>query len=169
MAKADAISKADIANTVFRKVVPNEEHVVIGLWRLSTRNSILTISKVFGIGKSAVIKLVNELFSELIRMSPEFIKFLKTTSETGVKIRTFCDFTGCKIPQVVGEIDGTYIEIIAPSSDSKVDYFSRKQKFTVNTQAVIAANFEFLDVVRGYPCSAHHARVARSSASLQQA
>ena len=168
MAKTDAISKADIANTVFRKVVPIEEHVVIGLWRLSTRNSFLTISKVFGIGKSAVIKLVNELFSELVRMSPEFIKFLKTTSETGAKIRTFCDFTVCKIPQVVGEIDGTHIEIMAPSSDSKVDYFSRKQKFTVNTQAVIGANFEFLDVARGYPCSVHDARVARSSALLQQ-
>ena len=102
-------------------------------------------------------------------MSPEFIKFPKTTLETGAKIRSFCDFTGCKIPQILGAIDGTHIEILAPSSDSKVDYFNRKQKFTVNTQVVIGANLEFLDVATGYPGSVHDARVLRSSALFQQA
>ena len=157
------------ADTVFRKAVPIEKRVGVGLWRLSTGTSFRTISKVFGIGKSTVIKLVNELISELVRMSPEFIKFPKTTLETGAKIRSFRDFTGCKIPQVLGAIDGTHIEILAPSSDSKVDYFNRKQKFTVNTQAVIGANLEFLDVATGYPGSVHDARVLRSSTLFQQA
>ena len=100
-------------------------------------------------------------------MSPEFIKFPKTTLETGAKIRSFCDFTGCKIPQVLGAIDGTHIEVLAPSSDSKVDYFNRKQKFTVNTQTVIGANLESLDVATGCPGSVHDARVIRSSALFQ--
>ena len=147
------------ADTAFRKAVRIEKCVGVGLWRLSTGNSFRTISKVFGIGKSTVIKLVNKLISELVRMSPEFIKFLKTTLETGAKIRSFCDFTGCKIPQVLGAIDGMHIEILAPSSDSKVDYFSRKQTFSVNTQAVIGANLEFLNVSTGYPGSVHDARV----------
>ena len=94
-------------DTVFRKAVPIEKRVGVGLQRLLTGNTFRTISKVFGIGKSTVIKLVNELISELVRMSPEFIKFPKTTSETGAKI-SFCDFTGCKIPQVLGGIDGTH-------------------------------------------------------------
>ena len=71
------------ADTVFQKAVPFEKHVGVGLWRLSTGNSFCTISKVFGIGKSTVIKLVNKLISELVRMSPEFIKFPETTLETG--------------------------------------------------------------------------------------
>ena len=152
------------ADPVFWKAVPMEKRVGVGLWRLSTGNSICTISKVFGIGKYTVIKLVNELISELVRMSPEFIEYLKRTLETGAKVRSFCDFTGCKIPQVLGKIDGTHIEILAPSSDSKVDYFNRKPKFIVNTQAVIGANLEFLDVTTGYPGSVHDARVLRSSA-----
>ena len=147
------------ADTVFRKAVRIEKRVGVGLWRLSTGNSFRTISKVFGIGKSTVIKLVNKLISELVRMSPKFIKFPKTTLETGAKIRSFCDFIGCKIPQFLGAIDGIHIEILAPSSDSKVDYFSRKQKFTVNTQAAIGANLEFLDVATAYPGSVHDARV----------
>ena len=157
------------ADTDFRKAVLIEKRVGVELWRLLTGNLFRTVSKVFGIGKSIVIKLVNELISELVRMSPEFIKFPKTTLETGAKIRSFCNITGCKISQVLGAIDGTHIEILAPSSDNKVDYFSRKQKFTVNTQAVIGANFEFLDVATGYPGSVHDARVLRSSTLLQQA
>ena len=102
-------------------------------------------------------------------MSPKFIKFSKTTLETGAVIRSFYDFIGCKIPQVPGETDGTHIEILTPYSDSKVDYFSRKQRFTVNTQAVIEANLEFLDVAIGYPGSVHDARVLQSSAFFQQA
>ena len=48
-------------------------------------------------------------------------------------MKHFQEFTECKIPQVVGAIDGTHIEIVAPSTDSKADYYSRKQRFTVNT------------------------------------
>ena len=77
------------ADTVFGKAVPKEKRVEVELWRLSTGNSFRTISKVFGIGKSTVIKSVNELISELVRLSPEFIKFPKTTLETGAKIRNF--------------------------------------------------------------------------------
>ena len=157
------------ADTVSRNLLPIEKHVRVGLWRFSTWNSFPTISKVFGIGKSTVIELVNELISELVRISPEFIKFSKTTLEIEAKTRRFCNFTGCKIPQVVGAIDGTPIEIFAPSSDNKVDYFNRKQKFTVNTREVIGANLEFLHVTRGYPLSVHDARVLRSSTLFQQA
>ena len=67
------------ADTVFWKAVPIEKRVGAGLWRLSTGNLFRIISKVFGIGKSTVIKLVNELISELVQLSPEFIKFPKTT------------------------------------------------------------------------------------------
>ena len=62
-----------------------------------------------------------------------------------------------------------HTQILAPSSDSKVDYFNRKQKFSVNTQAVIGGNLEFLDVATGYPGSVHDARVLRSSTLFQQA
>ena len=61
------------------------------------------------------------------------MKFPKATFETVETMKHFQEFTECKIPQVVGAIDGTHIEIVAPSTDSKADYYSRKQRFTVNT------------------------------------
>ena len=67
--------------------------------------------------------------------------------------------TECVIPQVVGAIDGTHIEIISPDCLSKVDYYSRKQKYTINTQAVVGRDLMFLDVATGFPGSMHDARV----------
>ena len=49
------------ADSIFQKAVPIEKRVGVGLWRLLTGHSFRTISKVFGIGKSTVIKLVNEI------------------------------------------------------------------------------------------------------------
>ena len=157
------------ADTLFGKAVPIEKGVGGGLWRLSTGNSFRTISKVFEIRKSTVINLVNKLISELVQISPKFIKFSKTILETWVKIRRFCDFTCYKIPQLLRTIAGTHMEILAPSFDSKVDFFSSKQKFAVNIQAVIGANLEVLNVVTGYPGSGHDARVLLRSVLFQQA
>ena len=40
-----------------------------------------------------------------------------------------------------------------------MDYFSRKQKFTVNTQAAVVSNLIFIDVATGFPGSIHDARM----------
>ena len=84
-----------LADTVFRGV-PIEKRAEIR--RLSTGNSFRTISKAFGTGKSTVIKLFNELLSELVWMSENLIRIPKTNLETGAKIRSFSNFTGCEIP-----------------------------------------------------------------------
>ena len=36
-------------------------------------------------------------------------------------------------------------------SDSKVDYYSLKQKYTVNTQAIVGADLVLLDIDTGFP------------------
>ena len=102
-------------------------------------------------------------------MAPQFISFPKKSRETERKIQKFRAFTECLIPQVVGAIDGTHVEIICPDSDSKVDYYSRKQKYTVNTQAVVGADLVFLDIATGFPGSVHDARVLRSTSLFAQA
>ena len=87
-----------VADTDFWRGIPIGKRVGVGLRRLSTGNSFCTISKVFRTGNSTLIKLVNKLFSELARMSPKFIKFPKTNLETEAEMRSFSDFTVCKIP-----------------------------------------------------------------------
>ena len=67
----------------------------------------------------------------------------------------------CKIPQAVGAIDGTHIEIVAPKNP--FDYFDRQHRYSVIMQAVVGENLMFLDTAIGYPGSMHDARVLRNS------
>ena len=69
----------------------------------------------------------------------------------------------------MGCLDGTHIPIICPNTESKADYFNRKQQYSVNTQAVVGENLKFLDVATGFPGALHDSRVLRSTASFDQA
>lgn len=70
--------------------------------------------------------------------------FLKTETETAEVIIRFVEFSNCKIPQIIGVINGVQIEIISPSNDIEVDCFNRKQHYLINTQATIEASLVFL-------------------------
>ena len=50
-----------------------------------------------------------------------------------------------------------------------MDYFSRKQKCTVNTQAVVGSNVKFLDVAAGFPGTIHDARLLQATKLYQDA
>ena len=157
-------------NTTFRNSIKIEKRVAVALWRLSTGNSYRTVSKVFGIAKSTVVKIVNNFCAEICNISPQFIKFPKNAVETASQIQRFKVMTACVIPQVLGAIDGTHIEIISPHGVSKVDYYcSRKRKYTINTQAVVSGDLMFLDVATGFPGSMQDARVLRATSFFQKA
>ena len=66
--------------------------------------------------------------------------------EVALEIQKFQDSVNCKIPQTVGAIDGTHIGINLPTGDSKIDYFNRKQMYSINTQAVAGGNLKFVDI-----------------------
>ena len=155
--------------TNFRQSICIQKRVAVAIWRLSTGNSYRTISKVFGIGKATVIAICRDFNNELTRVAHQFINFPENGRETGTAIQSFQRFCNCVIPQVLGAIDGTHIEILSPDCLSKVDYFSRKLKFTINTQAVIGSNYMFLDVSTGYPGSIHDARMLRASSLFHNA
>ena len=105
----------------------------------------------------------------MVRLALNFIWFPRNGRETTIAIEKCHAYTGCVIPNVVGAIDGTHIEILCPDSPSKVGYFSRKQIYTINTQAVVGANLIFLDLATGFPGSIHDARMLRSSSLFVKA
>ena len=78
-------------------------------------------------------------------------------------IEKFRISTNCKIPQVVGAVDGTHVRISAPETDGKPDYFSRKQCHTITKQTVVGADLLFLDVATGFSGSSHDARNLRNT------
>ena len=155
-------------DTVFRKAVTVEKRVAVALWRLSTGNSYRTVSKVFGLAKSTVVQLTLVFVRELTLISSRFIRFPETELETAVAIQKFKGFTNCKLPSILGAIDATHVEILSPDSESRVDYFSRKQKYTVVSQGIVGAKYIFHDFVTGYPGSLHDSRILRSCRIFQK-
>ena len=89
--------------------------------------------------------------------------------EVALAIQKFQDSVDCKIPQIVGAIDGTHIGINSPTGDSKIDYFNRKQRYSISTQTVVGGNLTFLNIATGYPGSIHDAHIPRDPALYIQA
>ena len=110
-------------NTFFRKPIPMEKRVAVALWRLATSNSYRSINKVFGIGLTSVAKIVYEFCESVFEESGQFIKFPANGHDTALEIEKFSYLTQTVLPQVVGAVDGTHVEILCTNSESRVDYF----------------------------------------------
>ena len=80
-------------------------------------SSYRTVSKVFGIDKSTIIKITAGSAKELVRLASQFIKFPKTNYETASAFQLFKSFCNCSLPEVSGAIDGTHIEILKPDNE----------------------------------------------------
>ena len=66
-------------------------------------------------------------------------------------------------PQVVGAIDGSHIALKTVPLNERIQYFNRKQDYSIVIQGVADASFKFLDLSTGYPGSIHDARNLRLS------
>lgn len=156
-------------NTMLRDAIPLEKRVAVAIWRLSTGNSYRVVAKAFGVGIKSVHVILLEFCYTLKIMSGHYIRFPTTEVETSLEILKFKNMTGTVIPQVVGCIDGTHIEITCPSIPNKDDYFCRKQYYSINTQAVVGGKLMFLDVATGFPGCMHDARVLRNTSLFHNA
>ena len=114
----------------------------------------------FGLGKATAKFITNDVVNALVTRYNDFTKFPETEQETRSatdKFQRLGDF-----PQVVGAIDGTYIQVVAPR-ENKDDYFCRKKYHSVILQGTVDADKKFIDVCTGFPGSLHDARVFRLS------
>ena len=126
-------------DTRFRNCVPPKKVLALGLFRLAHGNSYISIAPAMNVGKSTVIKAVQDVVESLFDLRNEYIKFPETEQETAALIRTFEECPD--LPNIAGAIDGTRIRIEAPK-DSAVDYFSRYQQHDFVVQAVVDSRGE---------------------------
>ena len=136
-------------NTRLRKAIPPAKRVAVALWRLAGGGSFRKVATQFDVGKSSFVKITKEFWCALKGFSWRFIKLPVNHHDTTRAIALFQD--ECKIPQAVGAIDGTHIEIMAP----KNPFNNRQHRYSVIVQAVDGENLMFLDTAIGYPDSIH--------------
>ena len=82
------------------------------------------------------------------------------------KFKTCCN---SKIPQSLDSIDETHIYIKTPKCESKYNYFCRKQRYSINTQAVVGGDLLFLDLATGFPGILHASRLLRHTSLFVKA
>lgn len=99
----------------------------------------------------------------------KYLKQCITFPETQEEIQRVKDDFNEKygIPNVIGCIDCTHVNIKAPSVNEHL-FVNRHQEHSINVQAIVNANMEFTDVVAKFPGGAHDSFIFRQSARGQQ-
>ena len=92
-----------------RQPTPTGKRVAVALHRLASGNSYNSVGEMFGISRATVYKFSSIFIDEMLALKDAFIKLPRSEAATLKAIGTFKYNT--MLPNVVGCIDGTHVEI----------------------------------------------------------
>ncbi|XP_052762027.1 putative nuclease HARBI1 [Mya arenaria] len=117
-----------------------------------------------GRDKATVCRVVKHVTEGLVEMKDRFIRW-PTRMDTRRNIMAgFADVAG--IPNVIGAIDGSHVEITKPGPTEERPFINRKGRASINVMAVCDNKGRFTFINAEWPGSAHDSFVFRAS-SLQ--
>ncbi|XP_011858266.1 PREDICTED: putative nuclease HARBI1 isoform X2 [Vollenhovia emeryi] len=107
--------------------------------------------------KASVLRIVHRVSNAIAALKDEYIKLPSTQQEIVENEAQF--FQIAKFIHVMGCIDCTHIKIQSCGREDGEVYRNRKGYFSINTQVVINAKFEIIDIVARWPGSAHDSTI----------
>ncbi|XP_052248633.1 putative nuclease HARBI1 [Dreissena polymorpha] len=140
--------------------------VLITLRYLATGVIQLNTGDLHSVAQSSVSRAVSQTLDALSSQNVvrRHIRFPTTIESLNRNKQGF--FHIARFPNVIGVIDGTHVQIQAPSIDEPM-YVNRMGYHSINTQIVFDHNDMIMDVVARWPGSTHDSRILRGSGLWQ--
>ena len=144
-----------------RMPVPVEKQVAVTLYYIADEGRLRKVANAFGLAKSTVSVIVQRVCFRISDvLGSKYITLPKNETELHDAVTNFYNKHG--FPQCFGAIDGTHIYIKQPS-ETPVDYLNRKNRYSLNVQALCDYKYCFTDVVIKWPGSVHDSRIFYNS------
>ncbi|XP_029154904.1 putative nuclease HARBI1 [Nylanderia fulva] len=143
-----------------REPLSVEKQIAVALYKLASTAEYRVIGNTMGIHKSTVKKCVYKVVKAINQIMLQNYIYMPHEKEAKFIAQNFEE--KCGIPQIIGSIDGTHIEIIPPSEGCK-DFVNRKGWPSYNVLAVVDHNGRFRNIVAKHPGSCHDAAVLKDS------
>ncbi|XP_018403339.1 PREDICTED: putative nuclease HARBI1 [Cyphomyrmex costatus] len=139
-----------------KSAVSAEKHILSFLWFAGNKSSMRDVADRFDIAISTCETILSRVMNYLLSIATDIIKFPNNDKEKDELAYHFSKMSG--FPNVIGCIDGSYINIRTPKHKIRSTYANRYDKTSLTLQGICDDKKRFIDVFTGVIGKFHDSR-----------